>query len=261
MKILILGDTVGEPGRKAVEVIAQGMKKRGEVDFIICNAENTAHGAGMTESICKELFQNGCDVLTSGDHVFDRRREIEDYLKKEPRVIRPANYPKGVVGSGSCVVEFRGTKVGVINIAGQVFMRFQFDSPFYSVDEEIKKVKAQGAQIIIVDVHAEATSEKVALTWYLDGKVSAVVGTHTHIQTADDHVSTKGTASITDLGMTGPYDSVIGREKESVIQKFITQISSKYEVATQDVRLSGVIVNVDEQTGRALSIKRVHERL
>lgn len=261
MKILILGDTVGEPGRKAVERLALPMKNRKEVDFIVCNAENTAHGAGMTENICKELFQNGCDVLTSGDHVFDRRREIEDYLSRERRVVRPSNYPDGVPGFGSCVVEFQGVKIGVINVCGQVFMRYSFLSPFHCVDKEIEKVKKEGAKIILVDVHAEATSEKVALTWYMDGRVSAVVGTHTHIQTADEHISAKGTAAITDLGMTGPYDSVIGRDKKSVIEKFVTQIGSKYEVATEDVRLSGVIVTVDNSTGKATDIKRVHQKL
>ena len=261
LKILIIGDTYGEPGRKAVEVLAGPMKQKGEVDFIICNAENSADGAGVTESTAKELFQNGCDVLTGGDHFFDRRKEIEEYAKKEPRVIRPANFPKMLAGVGSCVVECKGTKIGVIHVAGHAFMRYHFSSPFFSADEELEKVKKQGATVIVVDMHAEATSEKVAISWYLDGRVSAVVGTHTHIQTADERVSPKGTACITDLGMTGPYDSVIGAEKEPIIQRFLTQLPARKIVAKNDVRLCGAIVSVDERTGRALSIERVQKKL
>ena len=257
----MIGDTVGDPGQKAIERVVPGMKKRGEADFVVCNAENTADGAGVTESIAKELFFNGCDVLTIGDHGFDRRKDIEEYIKKEPRVVRLANYPKGVPGSGSCLVECKGYKIGVVHVAGQVFMRYSFSSPFHAADEEIAKLKTAGAKIILVDMHAEATSEKVALSWYLDGRVSAVVGTHTHIPTADERVSENGTACITDLGMTGPYDSVIGRDKTSVIQKFLTQMNVRHAVATKDVRFSGVIIQVDEYSGKAISIERVHRKL
>lgn len=261
LKILFIGDTYGEPGRKAVQSVVGPMKKSGEVDFVVCNAENAAGGAGITESIAKELFTSGLDVLTAGDHVFDRRREIEEYLKKEARVLRPANFPKGVPGSGSCVVEKKGVKIGVIHVAGQVFMRFHFSSPFLSADEEIENVKRQGASVILVDMHGEATSEKMAISWYLDGRVSAVVGTHTHVQTADERVTEKGTACITDLGMTGPYDSVIGAEKGPIIQRFLTQMGAKKEVAQNDVRLCGAIVSVDERTGKALAIERVNRPL
>lgn len=261
MKILIVGDIYGEPGRKAVERFVGPMKKGGEVDFVIANAENTADGSGITEKIAKELFQNGCDVLTCGDHVFDRKKEIEEYIKKDSRLLRPANYPKGVAGSGSCVVECKGTKIGVIHVAGQVFMRYHFSSPFFSADEEIEKVAKEGAKIIVVDMHAEATSEKIAISWYLDGRVSAVVGTHTHVQTADERVTEKGTACITDLGMTGPYDSVIGAEKQPIIERFLTQVNVRKSVAQNDVRLSGAIVTVDERTGRAVSIERVHKKV
>ncbi|MBI3252482.1 MAG: TIGR00282 family metallophosphoesterase [Candidatus Omnitrophica bacterium] len=261
MKILMIGDTYGEPGRKAVEIFVGRMKKSGEADFVVCNAENSAEGSGITEGIARELFQNGCDVLTCGDHVFDRKREIENYIQKEPRVLRPANFPKGAPGAGSCVVESRGTKIGVLHVAGQAFMRYHFASPFHTADEEIEKLKKAGASVILVDMHAEATSEKSAISWYLDGRVAAVVGTHTHVQTADERVSEKGTACITDLGMTGPYDSVIGAEKGPIIQRFLTQIHAKKEVAQNDVRFSGALITVDERTGRATAIERVHKKL
>jgi hypothetical protein len=261
IKILTIGDTYGDPGRKAVELFVNSMKKEGIVDFVICNAENAAHGAGLTESIAKELFQNGCDVLTGGDHIFDRKKEIEEFLKKEPRVIRPANFHKTLPGSGSCVIECKGVKIGVAHVAGQVFMRYHLPSPFWAIDEEIEKIKKQGAQIIVVDVHAEATSEKMAFLWHVDGRVSAVVGTHTHVQTADERVTDKGTAYLTDLGMTGPYDSVIGAEKGLIIQRFLTQVGGKKEVARGDVRLCGAIITADPHTGRALSIERLQKKI
>src|SRR3989338_7402303 len=261
MRILCIGDIYGEPGRKAVELFVNTMKKSGEVDFVIANAENAADGSGVTEKIAKELFQNGCDVITCGDHVWDRRKEIEEFLKKDARTIRPANFPKQAPGAGSCVVECKGIKIGVIHVAGQAFMRYHFSSPFFSADEEIEKVKKEGARVIIVDMHAEATSEKSAIYWYLDGRVSAVVGSHTHVQTADERISQKGTACLTDLGMTGPYDSVIGAEKEPIIRRFLTQIHSRKEVARGDVRLCGAIVVVDEHTGKAISIERVQKKV
>ncbi len=261
LKILIIGDTYGEPGRKAVELFANKMKREEGVDFVICNAENAAGGTGLTENVCKELFSNGCDVLTGGDHFFDKRKDIEEVVKKGFRVIRPANFPKGLPGAGSCVVECKGIKIGVIHVAGQVFMRHHFLSPFLSADEEIEKVNKAGARVVIVDMHAEATSEKVAISWYLDGRVSAVLGTHTHIQTADERVTEKGTACLTDLGMTGPYDSVIGAVKEPIIEKFLTQLNIKKEVAQKDVQFRGAVITVDEHSGKALSIERVHRKL
>lgn len=260
-KILMIGDTYGEPGRKVIERYVGGMKKDGLVDFVVCNAENSADGAGVTERISKDLFLYGCDVLTCGDHAFDKRKEIEEYIKTDKRLVRPSNFPKGTPGTGSTVVEVKGVKVGVIHVAGQVFMRFHFSSPFISVDEEIEKVKAQGATVILVDLHAEATSEKMALSWYLDGRVSAVVGTHTHVQTADERVTEKGTACITDLGMTGPYDSVIGAEKEGILKRFLTQVGGKKEVAKNDVKLCGALIHVDSLTGKAHKIERVQQKL
>ncbi len=261
MKILFIGDTYGDPGRKAVERVVVPMKRSGEVDFVVCNAENSAGGAGLTESVAKELFQNGCDILTGGDHYFDKKREIEEYAKVEPRIVRPANFPKGLPGRGSTVVECKGTKIGIIHVAGQVFMRYHFSSPFFSADEEIEKVKKLGAQVILVDMHAEATSEKTAISWYLDGRVAAVVGTHTHVQTADERVTEKGTACLTDLGMTGPYDSVIGAEKGPIIEKFLTQLNTRKEPAKNDVRLCGAIVTVDERSGKAVAIERVQKKI
>ena len=261
IKILAIGDTYGQPGRKAIELFVPAMKKEGRVDFVLCNAENSADGSGITEKIAKELFQNGCDVLTCGDHVFDRKKEIEEMIKTDARLVRPSNFPKILPGRGSTVVECKGVKIGVAHVAGQVFMRYHFSSPFLSVDEEMEKMKKDGAQIILVDMHCEATSEKWAMSWYLDGRVSAVVGTHTHIQTADERVTEKGTAAITDLGMTGPYDSVIGANKELILQRFLTQTNIRKEVAEKDVRLCGVIITVDSLTGKATAIERIQKKV
>lgn len=261
LKILMIGDTYGDPGRKAIERFVPGMKRSGEADFVVCNAENSADGSGLTERIAKELFTVGCDVITAGDHVFDRKKDIEDYIQAEPRVLRPANFPKILPGSGSCVVECKGVKIGVLHVAGQVFMRYHFSSPFLTADEELAKLRAQGAQVVLVDMHAEATSEKTALSWYLDGRVAAVVGTHTHVQTADERVTAAGTASISDLGMTGPYDSIIGAEKEGILKRFLTQTNVKKEVAQGDVQLRGALITVDTLTGKAVAIERVVKKL
>lgn len=261
IKVLFIGDTYGDPGRKAIERHVPAMKRSGEVDFVVCNAENAAHGSGLTESIAKELFTNGCDVITGGDHFFDRKKEIEDYAAREPRVLRPVNFPKGTPGRGATLIEAKGVKIGVLHVAGQAFMRYHFSSPFLAADEELQRLKKEGAQLLLVDMHAEATSEKYAISWYLDGRATAVVGTHTHVQTADERVTAKGTACLTDLGMTGPYDSVIGAEKGPILERFLTQIGGKKEVAQNDVKLCGAIVACDPHTGRALSIARVQKQL
>lgn len=257
----MIGDTYGDPGRKAIERFVPAMKRSGEVDFVVCNAENSTDGAGVSARVAKDLFQSGCDVLTMGDHAFDKRKEVEELMQTDPRLVRPANFPKGLPGVGSTVVECKGVKIGVIHVAGQVFMRYHFLSPFFSADEEILKVQTRGARIILVDMHAEATSEKMAISWYLDGRVAAVVGTHTHVQTADERVSAKGTACLTDLGMTGPYDSVIGADKDQIMDRFLTQIGGKKVVAQNDARLSGALITVDESTGKAVKIERVHRKL
>ncbi|MBI4335546.1 MAG: TIGR00282 family metallophosphoesterase [Candidatus Omnitrophica bacterium] len=258
MRVLLIGDIVGSPGRRAVKELVPVLKKEDKIDFVIANAENAAGGSGVTPTIAGELFGYGVDVLTSGDHIWNRR-EIYEYLDKNDRLLRPANYPKGVPGFGSCVAANGSASVGVINLAGRVFMD-SIECPFRVVREEIENISKK-TNIIFVDIHAEATSEKVALGWYLDGVVTCLFGTHTHIQTADEAVLPKGTAYITDLGMAGPYDSVIGRRADQIIARFITQLPMRFEMAEGDVRLAGAIVDVDEKTGKAVSIKRVQRKL
>ena len=259
MRVLFLGDIVGNPGRKIIEELLPDYRKNKKIDFVIANGENAAGGSGITPQIADELFEDGIDVLVSGDHVW-KRKEIYDYLKVSSRLIRPANYPEGAPGRGSTVIDLgSGKKVGVVNLIGRVFMD-AVDCPFVKAKEEIDKVREK-TPIIIVDLHAEATSEKVAMGWYLDGLVSAVIGTHTHIQTADEKILPKGTAYITDCGMTGPYDSVIGRKKEQILLRFLTQLPTRFEMADGGVELHGVIVEVDDSSGKAASIERVQEKL
>lgn len=259
MNILCIGDIVGKPGRKAVNDLLTDLKKELAIDLVIANAENSAGGSGVTARIADDLFAMGCDVLTLGDHVWDQQ-DIVEYLKKNPKIVRPANFPEGTPGQGWCVVTLPSQqKVGVINLLGRVFMRYNLECPFRmarNILDEIKKV----TDIIVVDIHAEATSEKVAMGSFLDGSASIVFGTHTHIQTADDKILPKGTAYITDLGMTGPYDSVIGQKKDQIIQRFLTSIPIRFEVAENDVYLCGIVVDVDEKTGKARSINRVQRR-
>ena len=259
LNILFIGDIVGEPGRQAVKELVPKIVKREKIDFVIANGENTAGGSGITPMIVDELLGYGVDVITSGDHVW-KRKEILDRIAEDARILRPANYPNEVPGFGATVVTSRsGVEVGVINLIGRVFMQ-AVECPFKTVKAEVDKMKNK-TRIIVVDMHAEATSEKVALGWFLDGTVSAIIGTHTHIQTADEKILPKGTAFLTDAGMTGPYDSVIGRKKEQILNRFITQMPTKFEMAENDVQLHGAIIEVDEKTGIAESIKRVQEKL
>lgn len=258
MKILFIGDIVGQPGREAIKQLLPGLKKEFALDFVIANGENSAGGSGVTPKIIQELFDLGVEVLTSGDHIW-KKREIIPVIDSEPRLLRPLNFPSGVPGSGAGVFKTKkGIKVGVINTIGCVFME-AMDCPFRTTRSEIDKL-SQETKIIIVDIHAEATSEKVALGWYLDGLVSAVVGTHTHIQTADEKILSKGTAYITDVGMCGPVDSVIGRRVEDVLMRFITKIPTRFEVASGNIQLQGVVLDIDEETGKARSIVRVQEK-
>ena len=255
MRILFLGDIVGRPGRTIIKKLLPNLRKTESIDLVIANGENATAGSGLIPRITDELFESGIDVMTSGDHIW-KRKDIYDYLKVSARLIRPANYPAGAPGRGSTVVDTAvGKKVGVINIIGRVFMD-AVDCPFARVLKEIEIV-SKSTDIIIVDLHAEATSEKVAMGWYLDGKVSAVLGTHTHVQTADEKILPKGTAYITDCGMTGPYDSVIGRNKELIIEHFITQLPIRFEMAEEKVEMHGVIIDVDDKTGRASAIRRI----
>lgn len=256
MNVLMLGDVVGKPGRKALESLLKEIKKEHSIDFCVINAENSAGGSGLTVRIAKHFFSIGSDCLTLGDHVWDQK-ELELYLNETDKVLRPANFPKETPGKGYTILETEaGVKVGIINLLGRVFIRYNVDCPFRKADELIEEIKKQ-TPIILVDFHAETTSEKVALGHYLDGRVSAVIGTHTHIQTADEIILPNKTAYITDLGMTGPYDSVIGQNKENIIQRFLMSMPVKFCVAEDGIKICGVIIEIDDKTGKAKSIKRI----
>jgi metallophosphoesterase (TIGR00282 family) len=254
LKILFIGDVVGKGGRRAVAELLPKLMGEG-VDFIIANAENASGGMGITPPHAEMLLDVGVNCITSGNHIW-RKKELLSFLEGEPRLLRPANYPPGAPGSGSGIYTVaNGTKVGVLNLEGRVFMR-PLESPFKTAEEQISSLRRE-TRVIIVDFHAEATSEKMALGWYLDGKVSAVVGTHTHVQTADERVLPGGTAYITDVGMTGPCDSVIGVKKEIAMERFLTMLPNKFEPATGPMELQGAIVEVDEGTGLSTGIRRV----
>jgi len=256
VNILFIGDIVGKPGRQAVSRELHRLVDRYNVDVVIANGENASGGFGITAESAKELFACGIHLFTSGNHIWDKKEALE-YLKKEERIIRPANYPDGTPGKGSAVVTTPGgIKVGVINLEGRVFMN-SLECPFRTADREIAAL-SESTKVILVDFHAEATSEKTSLGWYLDGRVSAVVGTHTHVQTADERLLTEGTAYITDAGMTGAFDSVIGVRKDEPIYKFLTQLPAKFEVAKKDLRLNGVVLTIDDTSGKALGIERVN---
>jgi metallophosphoesterase (TIGR00282 family) len=258
MKILFIGDVVGRPGRNALRQGVPQLLRRHQIDFVIANIENAAAGFGITPEIAEEFLRSDIDVLTSGNHIFDKR-EIIEYIAMQPRLLRPANYPPENPGNGAYIGYTKtGVRVGVLNIQGRVFMPPN-DCPFRKADQEIARLSKE-TNIIIVDFHGEATSEKVAFGRYVDGRVSAVLGTHTHVPTADERVLPKGTAYITDVGMTGPYESVIGMDIEGSLEKFLLQMPRKFEPAKGDPRLSGAIIDIDTETGRALSIERVQER-
>jgi metallophosphoesterase (TIGR00282 family) len=259
LNILFIGDIIGRTGRRAVEARLHHLVDAHSVDLVIANGENAAAGFGLTINIAAELYDLGIDVITSGNHIWDKR-EIYDYLDHEPRLLRPGNYPPGLPGRGSGVYSTAaGLKVGVLNLEGRVFMN-NLDCPFRAADREIEILRQQ-TPIILVDFHAEATSEKAALGFYLDGRVSAVVGTHTHVQTADERVLANGTAYISDAGLTGSRDAVIGMRKDEAIDKFLTQLPVRFEVAKKDPILCGVLVEVDEVTGRATKVQRILEEV
>jgi len=255
MRILFIGDIIGRPGRELVRKGLRSLVEHHRADFVIANAENSAAGFGVTKDIGDTLLEYGVDLMTSGNHVWDKKEAI-DYIATQPKLLRPANYPAGAPGRGSCVaLTGDGRAVGVINVMGRVFMQ-AIDDPFAVVLKEIDAVKAR-ARVIVVDFHAEATSEKVAMGWHLDGKVSLVVGTHTHVQTADERILPNGTAYLTDAGMTGGHDSIIGMEREPALYRFVTGMPSKFEPATGNPRLNGVLVEADDKTGRAISVTRL----
>lgn len=264
MKLLFIGDIVGEPGRKAVRALVPKLREQHGLDFVIANGENSAGGNGITPKTAGEIFAAGVDVITSGDHIWDQK-EVMDLLQCEPRVLRPLNYPPGTVGQGSGVFEVQSAKggvrspvlIGVVNAQGRTFMP-AIENPFLAAPPEIERLREQ-TKIIFVDFHAEATSEKIAFARMLDGKVSAVVGTHTHVQTADDQIFPGGTAYLSDAGFTGPHEGVLGREIEPVIKRFVTNLPQRFEVARNRVMLHGVVVEVDEASGKAVGIWRVSE--
>jgi len=259
MKILFIGDIVGSPGREAIKQLLPVLKKEHNLDFVIANAENAAGGSGITPKVAAELFESGVDAITSGDHIW-KKREIFEVINQDERILRPLNFPAGAPGRGFAAFNTKnGPKVGVINVNGRVFME-ALECPFKTTLLAAEAL-AKETRIIIVDIHAEATSEKVAMGWYLDGKVSALLGTHTHIQTADERILPQGTAYITDVGMTGPCDSVIGRKIEDVLERFLTCVPSRFAVAQDNIQLQGAVLEIDAQTGKARSILRIQKKL
>lgn len=255
MRILFIGDIVGRPGRDLVQRGLPALVDLHQADLVIANAENAAAGSGITRELGEQILRSGVDVMTSGNHIWSKREAI-DYIGTEPRLLRPANYPAGAPGNGSYLARTAdGRSVGVINVMGRVYMQ-SIDDPFAVVMREIEALRPR-ARVIFVDVHAEATSEKIAMGWYLDGKVTAVVGTHTHVQTADERILPKGTAYLTDAGMTGPHDSIIGVAIEPALSRFLNAMPSKFETATGNPRLNGVVVEADDQTGLATDIERI----
>lgn len=259
MKILFIGDVVGEPGRRAVSEILPRLRRAHETDLVIANGENSAGGSGITPKIAEELFAAGIDIITSGDHLWDQK-EVVGLLQNEPRFLRPLNYPQGTPGQGSLVHQpSNRPPVGVINLQGVTFMP-NLDNPFIRARAEVERLR-QKARVIFIDFHAEATSEKIALARMLDGQVSAVIGTHTHVQTADEQIFPGGTAYLSDAGFTGPHESVIGREIEPVVKRFLTLQPQRFAVATGNVKMQGALVEIDENSGRALRIERFSEAI
>ncbi len=255
IKVLLIGDIVGKPGRSAVKELLGDYVSSNGIEFVIANGENAAQGSGITENLFKEIVSAGVDVVTSGDHTW-RRKEVIPVLERDKRLLRPHNYPITCPGKGRRVFETpQGFRIGVVTVLGRVFMG-GVDCPFKTVARAVEEIKVS-TPMCIVEIHAEATSEKIAMGWRFAGEVSCLFGTHTHIPTADDRILPGGTAYITDLGMTGPYDSVIGRKKESVIFKFETSMHAPFDVATGDVRLCGAVVTIDTETGKAVHFERV----
>ncbi|MGI8821411.1 MAG: TIGR00282 family metallophosphoesterase [Chthoniobacterales bacterium] len=257
LTILFLGDVVGEPGRSGVIVRLAQLKQQHAVDFVIVNGENAAAGRGITPRITIDLLRAGVSVVTTGDHIWDQK-EILGFIETEPRLLRPLNYPAGAPGSGSIVLETAKGKVGVINVQGRTFMQPILENPFAALDSAVATMRKE-TSVIFVDAHAETTSEKIAIGRYLDGRVSAVVGTHTHVQTADEQIFPGGTAFLCDAGMCGPVESVIGRSIDPIVRRFTSNLPAPFPVAKGMVRLCGVVVVVDENTGRAIRITRVNE--
>ena len=254
MKIMAVGDVIGRPGRRFFAQITPRLKKREQIDIVIVNGENAAGGKGLTKTAFDELLSGGADIVTSVNHIFDKR-EVAEIIDSEPFLVRPVNYPPGVAGQGFCVYPWRAKNIGVLNVAGRVFMP-ALDCPFQQTEAALTAMRRE-CDVIIVDFHAEATSEKIALAWYFDGRINAVVGTHTHVQTADERVLPKGTAFISDLGMTGPWHSVIGTQVETVMPKFTHALPTKFEIGKGDCVYSAAIIDIDEANNKTRSIRRV----
>ena len=259
VNILFIGDIVGEPGRRAVKQIVPQLRTRFGIDAVIANGENSAGGAGITPRTAEEIFACGVDVITTGDHLWDQK-EVVELLEREPRFLRPLNYPPGTAGRGAAVFQIpgRGT-IAVANVQGRVFMP-DLDNPFPTTEAEVRQLR-EHTRVLIIDMHAEATSEKIALARMLDGQVSAVIGTHTHVQTADEQIFPGGTAFLCDAGFTGAQESILGREIEPIIKRFVTHTPQRFGVAKDRVYLQGAVIDVDEITGRARRIQRISEPL
>jgi 2',3'-cyclic-nucleotide 2'-phosphodiesterase len=255
MKVLMIGDVVAKPGRVAVLERIQDLREQHQIDLAIMNAENLAGGFSVTPSLCEQLFAAGIDAMTSGNHIFDKK-EAHDYIRKQPRLLRPANYPPNTPGNGFWEGEVKGIGVAVVSMMGRVFMP-PADDPFRVVDSVLNSLSPQ-TKVRLIDMHAEATSEKVAMGWYLDGRVSAVVGTHTHVQTADERILPEGTAYLTDIGMTGSYSGVIGMNKADVIARFTLATARRAEHSTGQVRICAAVLDIDETTGKAREIQRLN---
>jgi hypothetical protein len=264
VKILFIGDIVGQPGRRAVTELLPRLRQQHALDFVIANGENSAGGSGITPKTAEEIFSAGVDVITSGDHLWDQK-EVMELLASEKRFLRPLNYPPGTPGQGSAIFEVQSLKskgqspisIAVLNAQGRTFMP-PLENPFLLALDEVKRLRRQ-TKIIFVDFHAEATSEKIAFARMLDGQVSAVVGTHTHVQTADEQIFPGGTAYLTDAGFTGPHESVLGREIEPVLKRFLTGMPQRFEVAKGRVLLNGAVVEIDDASGKAVRIQRISE--
>lgn len=254
MKIMLVGDVIGNPGRHAFREHTPRLRKEHGIDVVIVNGENSAGGKGITRKSLDELYQGGADVITSGNHVWDKK-DVLEFIDTEPFLLRPANYPGGVPGKGCCVYPFRAKNIGVMNLSGRVFMP-QLDCPFQKVEELLRELKSS-CDVLLLDFHAEATSEKAAMAWYLDGRVNGVVGTHTHIQTADERILPGGTAFITDLGMVGPVNSILGVQTDIIIRKFTDAMPVRFELASGPNVYSALVIEIDDDTNRTVGLERI----
>ncbi|HHW32367.1 MAG TPA: TIGR00282 family metallophosphoesterase [Clostridiaceae bacterium] len=254
MNILFIGDIFGNPGRKISKEVLPSLIREYNIDFCIANGENAAGGSGITYTVAQELYKLGIDAITLGNHTWSKK-EIINFIDSDKKIIRPANYPLESPGRGSAVIEKKELKIGVVNVLGRVYMDI-VDCPFKAADREIEYLK-QFVKIVLVDIHAEATSEKAALAWYLDGRVSCVYGTHTHVQTSDERILPCGTSFITDVGMTGPYDGILGVDRNIIIERFLTHLPAKFEVAKGKAQFNGIVADIDDNTGKTRRVKRI----